>query len=495
MSIQQIPGLMGRQPTSEIPQSSPCQGSGSPQPFEQEAGDQAGLSPLGQSAQGGAQELIPALVALMTKLVELLSMLTGQKQGDGGGGAEGKVPPQGGENQGKVAHQGEGAQGKAPKASGAPASAPTPSASKPAPKPGDNPGHEYYASPNGSDSGDGSAGNPWSLNKANQSAQAGDTVFFRGGTYNGQLKPANSGSEGKDITFAAYPGERPTIDGTGVNVPGWSGLVDIRDKSNIRISGFNIQNSQWAGIYADNSSNITADRNYISDTRSSGILMANGSNYVADGNELNHASMGTPGGGVDGRGVQIPTNQEQISFQNAQGFEIKNNNIHDGGQSGGAEGIVLKMGTSNGTVHDNAVTNVQSTGIYADAYSKSVGNIEIYGNKLTNTGTNGIGVSGETGGSAHDIDIHDNVISGLSDGAGIRIPEYAQPGANGQIQNIKVHHNEVSNSAIGVDLGYWTDAHIDGLTVQDNTLRNNKTPIQENNTNISNKNVGNNTIQ
>lgn len=63
---------------------------------------------------------------------------------------------------------------------------------------------------------------PCSVSTAFSKAMAGDTVYFRGGTYtigqssypNPTLYPANSGTKGNPITFIAYPNETPVIMGT-----------------------------------------------------------------------------------------------------------------------------------------------------------------------------------------------------------------------------------------------------------------------------------------
>lgn len=82
----------------------------------------------------------------------------------------------------------------------------------------------HYVSPNGSASWAGSTNinTPCSPTTAMANAVADDIVYFRGGTYwlgqsdnnnyIGVLNPANSGTDGHPITFAAYPGETPVMD-------------------------------------------------------------------------------------------------------------------------------------------------------------------------------------------------------------------------------------------------------------------------------------------
>ncbi|HET7544936.1 MAG TPA: right-handed parallel beta-helix repeat-containing protein [Polyangiaceae bacterium] len=75
---------------------------------------------------------------------------------------------------------------------------------------------EYYVSPTGSDSNAGSLAAPFAtLQKGNDVAQAGDTVWLRGGTYQNekQIKLNKSGqSASKRINFWAYADEVPVLD-------------------------------------------------------------------------------------------------------------------------------------------------------------------------------------------------------------------------------------------------------------------------------------------
>jgi len=75
---------------------------------------------------------------------------------------------------------------------------------------------EYYVSPTGSDSNAGSLAAPFAtLQKGNDVAAAGDTVWLRGGTYQNtkQIKLTKSGqSDTNRIKFWAYPAEVPVLD-------------------------------------------------------------------------------------------------------------------------------------------------------------------------------------------------------------------------------------------------------------------------------------------
>lgn len=70
---------------------------------------------------------------------------------------------------------------------------------------------EYYVATNGSASAAGTMAAPWTMAKAVGSTGAGpgDTVWIRGGTYNGAVNFTRSGNSGAWITFRAYQGELP----------------------------------------------------------------------------------------------------------------------------------------------------------------------------------------------------------------------------------------------------------------------------------------------
>ena len=91
-------------------------------------------------------------------------------------------------------------------------------------------GTTYYVALTGNDTtGDGSETNPWrTIQKAANTMAAGDTVYIRAGTYPEQVTPLNSGSIGKYITYAAYPGDVVTIDGATISLPSYeSGLFHV----------------------------------------------------------------------------------------------------------------------------------------------------------------------------------------------------------------------------------------------------------------------------
>jgi MYXO-CTERM domain-containing protein len=136
--------------------------------------------------------------------------------------------------------------------------------------------NQYFVAPDGGDCNPGSMSSPWSLGQAVSAtgAQAGDTVWLRGGTYSaGPYQVTNSGTASAWITFEAYPGELPILDGGGMGGVGFGGSLAEYVKvigivsQNFSASGFGngwtdaacatMSNSNWQFI------NDVADNNGI----------------------------------------------------------------------------------------------------------------------------------------------------------------------------------------------------------------------------------------
>jgi len=256
---------------------------------------------------------------------------------------------------------------------------------------------DYYVSPGGDDAGPGSLAAPWAtIGKAAETLVAGDTVFVRAGTYNETLRPRSSGEAGSPITYAAYPGETPTIDGSGLDLS-WDGIVAMRDRSHIVISGLRIVNSSYFGIdVVGNSSSITLSDNVIENCQSSGIHVwfddgaATITDIVIDGNDIGTMNMNG--------------DQEGISICGVDTFVVSRNHVHDGDK----EGIDAKQGSSNGRIVGNHVHDIASVGIYVDSSDLPASSIEISGNIVHDAGE-GVTLATEGGGSLTDILVVNNL--------------------------------------------------------------------------------------
>jgi len=115
---------------------------------------------------------------------------------------------------------------------------------------------DLFVAPDGDDGNPGSETLPWaSFQKAADMANPGETICFRGGTYRTQdTNLVNSGLTDAAITFAAYPGEKPVLDGGG---KASNLLVLDAGVSYVRISGFSIRNFQIWGLF------LTGENRYI----------------------------------------------------------------------------------------------------------------------------------------------------------------------------------------------------------------------------------------
>jgi hypothetical protein len=99
-------------------------------------------------------------------------------------------------------------------------------------------GNQFYVSPGGSASGDGSINNPWDLKTAlgqPSSVTSGSTIFLRGGTYNVPavdlgFTSSLSGTADNPIIVTSYPGEWAVIDGN-------LSHSTIKNKTILRITG------------------------------------------------------------------------------------------------------------------------------------------------------------------------------------------------------------------------------------------------------------------
>jgi len=104
---------------------------------------------------------------------------------------------------------------------------------------------DFYVSPTGSSSGDGSTGSPWSLAKAfthPAAVKPGDTIWLRGGTYTGRFTSQLKGEPNKPIIVRQYPGERVTFDtNDGIELP----TINVRG-SYTWLWGFEVTDSNMA---------------------------------------------------------------------------------------------------------------------------------------------------------------------------------------------------------------------------------------------------------
>ncbi len=312
----------------------------------------------------------------------------------------------------------------------------------------------YYVSPAGDDNNSGlSLNQSWqTIQKASNTLQAGDTVFIKSGVYNERVQIKNSGNQNNPITYIAFPGDTPVIDGTGITLDWWGGLLDI-DADYITIQGLKLINSDFVAIFVSNSRNIIIKNNKTLYSKSSGIYVCNSSDILVDNNIIRYSNT--------------EKGQECISIVGVNNFEVTNNEVCDGVGLYAGEGIVIKTGenadiTHSGKVYGNYVHNLpDDVGIYigAYAYGEHLYNIEIYNNIVTTD--IGIAVSSEQGGLTENINIYNNIVYN-NKAAGIVITDWMDEN-EGPKKDIRILNNTVYNT------GYYDSnglAHGGGIWIQ-----------------------------
>ena len=280
-----------------------------------------------------------------------------------------------------------------------------------------------------------------SISKTITNSSTPATICLNPGKFNERVIFAKS-----NIVLMTTPGAttRAIIDGKGKSFANWEGLVHISGKSNIIIDNIKIQNSKLAGIsIRDNATNITVKRCYFLSNSWSAIKAgwSRTSNIKFNNNTISHPPNSDP------RGAGYPSQaREDISFSNVKGGEIAHNKIKS---NAGGEGIDVKDDSDKISVHHNKIKNAL-TGIYIDAYSAGVSNIEIYNNEVTRTNTDtprygvGMAVGSEHGGLAENIYFHDNYVS--FNNVGYQRSTYVAPGHTQHFSNIVFKNNTGTNN-------------------------------------------------
>lgn len=199
-------------------------------------------------------------------------------------------------------------------------------------------GGQYFVSPDGADTNPGTLEEPWkSWTKAFKTAQAGDTVYFRGGIYistsgNGGERDFNSGTELNPICFFNYPGETPILECKNRDVTslGYNKGIAIWDVQNVHIKGLQIRNlyqrlnSHVVGIEAHKVGDVTFENITISNVAGQAFVVADYHSTITYINcdaynmcdTLQSAVYPTPGSpGQNGTGFHYKTLQETVGAE------------------------------------------------------------------------------------------------------------------------------------------------------------------------------------
>ncbi len=174
-------------------------------------------------------------------------------------------------------------------------------------------GAEYYLSPDGDDEAAGTREAPWqTLERASETADAGDTVILLPGRYEGQLRPVNSGTADAPIVFRAEPrlsavligesGERTIaiedvehirIEGLHVDPDGGGrGWLTIRNASHITVDDCRMENSTYGlAAHVDRTENVRVHNSVFQRQTGGGNMfrVSNSTRIVIEGNSISRA--------------------------------------------------------------------------------------------------------------------------------------------------------------------------------------------------------------
>jgi hypothetical protein len=208
-------------------------------------------------------------------------------------------------------------------------------------------GATFYVSKSGKDTNSGSFTAPWlTIQHAANAATAGATVYVETGIYNESVNFPASGTASNPITFANYPGDTATIDGTGLAVNGTQGLINIASQSYITVNGFEIRN------YTTNSSGPTPAGIWVTGSGSGLQLLNNLVHNITTTSEKNGNAFGIAVYGTS----STPITNLTISGNHV--YNLKTGNS----ESVNVDGNVTHFSITNNIVHDNDNIGIDAIG-------------------------------------------------------------------------------------------------------------------------------------
>ena len=320
----------------------------------------------------------------------------------------------------------------------------------------------YYVSLNGSDDNPGTKEKPWktvdyAVSKES-AVSAGDTVLVQPGVYTELITLEKSGNkELGDITLKA-DGDVTLRDPDPTKGGFREGVIQSAGKGYWNIDGFRIENTSWAGIALRDANNMTVQNNHTFETGASGIIVLPETYYEGGEAEVTSKDIKVLDNNIEranwrwtGRGDTRGT-QEALSIWGVDGFEVANNIVKEGNR----EGIDIKTGSRNGSVHNNTVTGVAKISgtpggynggpaIYVDGNRADSFNIDIYSNLVYGNTADGILIGDEVPeqGDVKDVRVYNNVVYGngklgVNAGAGVAVTS--------NVSDVEVINNTVAKN-------------------------------------------------
>ncbi len=320
----------------------------------------------------------------------------------------------------------------------------------------------YYVSPKGSDDNPGTKEKPWktidyAVSK-DSAVKAGDTVLVQPGAYTELITLDKSGNKELGHITLKADGEVTLRDPDPIQGGFREGVIQSAGEAYWIIDGFRIENTSWAGISLRDANNMIVQNNHTFETGASGIIVLPESYYKGGDAEVTSKDIKVLNNKIEranwrwtGRGDSRGT-QEALSIWGVDGFEVANNIVEEGTR----EGIDIKTGSRNGSVHNNTVTGVaQVSGtaggynggpaIYVDGNRADTFNVDIYNNLVYGNLADGITIADEvpSQGDVKDVRVYNNVVYGngklgTNAGAGITVTS--------NVSDVEVINNTVAKN-------------------------------------------------
>jgi hypothetical protein len=336
--------------------------------------------------------------------------------------------------------------------------------------------NSFYVSKTGNDSNPGTQTSPWrTIQHAADTVRAGSTVNVRGGIYEERvtIKASGNATDGY-ITFRSYPGETAVLDAQHLSPNGRSGILNIQNKSYVRIEGLEIRNYR------------TADRQL---TPLGISVIGAGSHIELLKNNVHHIEQtfdgrDAPGHGANAFGIAVYGTDAKTPISE---LVIDGNEVHHL-KTGSSESLVVNGNVTNFRITHNVVHDNNNIGIDAIGFERTapdpavdqardgvisgnlVYNITSRGNPAyrNDESSDGIYVDGGTR-----ILIEQNVIHDVDFGIELASEHKDRSTSYITARNNLVYHNHTAGVSIG---GYDPErGHTEHCTVVNNTLYDNDT--------------------
>jgi Right handed beta helix region len=248
-------------------------------------------------------------------------------------------------------------------------------------------GSTFYVSKTGSNSNSGSYTAPWlTIQHAANTVTAGATVYVESGVYNESVSFPASGTASNPITFASYPGQTATIDGTGLSVTGTQGLINIINQSYITVNGFEIRN------YTTSSASPTPAGIWITGSGTGVQLLNNLVHNITTTSEKNGNAFGIAVYGTSSTPIT------QLTISGNQVYDLKTGES----ESVNVDGNVTYFSITNNVVHDNDNIGIDAIGF--EGVGPTGSDQAKYGEISGNTVYNISGIHNPGEGDSYDAD-------------------------------------------------------------------------------------------